>query len=334
MGLQAYNCRPQNRGSEMFETLVRRSYKLGLLFIIASTAILPIIPVADATDTSTAEISTNNWDNWAVYNDADRRTINHTPMTNILNAISVRQRGEDSIAYIAIKDSSLDYVNSYISFLESIPIAGLNRNEQLAYWLNLHNVGIIKLFAEDKKGYRRVKSYRGTPGMPGKKWAEKIFNIQGQELSLEDIEQNILFRHWKDPLIIYGLCYGVKGSPSVGKTAFSGPTVKAQLEKNASDFINSTKNIKVSKKGVQVSSLYTWNQASLFEGNEQAILTHLQLYAEPKLNKKLIAVNRISKNRFNWRTNAFVPRAQSPASSDFGGTQGGGGGGGGFGGGS
>ena len=193
---------------------------------------------------------------------------------------------------------------------------------------------MIKLLAEKKRAPRQVKKYRGLPGMPGEKWAEKIFRVEGIELSLEQIEQEILFANWKDPLLLYGLCYGTKGSPSIGKTAFSGQTVHSQLKENARKFVNSTKNVKVSKKGAQVSSLYTWNKASLFNDDDQLVLAHLKSYAKPRLEKKLASASGIYKDKFSWKSNAFVPRSQSLPPGSFGGGNGGGGGGGGYGGGS
>ena len=290
-----------------------RSMAIALALGVFSTGAYAMQDTADTT-----------WDVWAVSNEESTQAINHDPMTNILRAISVEERGKESIAYVALTGRSLEYVNAYISFLERIPISRLNRNEQLAYWLNLHNVGIIRLLAENRNGHRQLKKYRGVSGMPGDQWSEKMFTVEGRALSLEDIEQNILFRHWKDPLIIYGLCYGAKGSPSIGKVGFSGRTVKAQLEENARNFINSNKNVRVRKANLQVSSLYTWNQAALFDGNDEAVVAHLSAYAEPKLAQKLARVTGINKNKFNWSSNAFIPRAAPQVGFGFGGGGGGG----------
>ncbi|UTW55916.1 DUF547 domain-containing protein [Kordiimonas sp. SCSIO 12610] len=292
--------------------------------LFSSIALVPGSPVMAFEESS---------NHWAKYDASSSARVEHRPMTSILEAISVRNSKQDTIAYSAIKGQTLSYVKSYIRYLENIKVSTLNRDEQLAYWLNLHNIGVIKLLAEEKRGYRKVKKYRGTPGKPGSKWSEKIFSVEGQELSLEQIEQEILFANWKDPLILYGLCYGTQGSPSIGKVAFTGRTVKAQLAENARKFINSTKNVKVSKKGAQVSSLYTWNKASLFDGDDQLVLAHLKSFAKPRLEKKLAAADGIYKDRFSWKSNAYVPRAQAPAGGGFGGG-GGGGGGGGYGGGS
>jgi hypothetical protein len=281
------------------------------------------LPQAPSDQTPSNQTQHNS--HWAIHDKASSAIVDHRPMTAILDAISVQNGRRTTVAYSVLKGQALSYVNSYIRYLEAIEVSKLNRNEQLAYWLNLHNIGVIKLLAEEKRGPQRVKKYRGIPGMPGKQWAKPMFRVEGIELSLEQIEQDILFSVWNDPLIIYGLCYGTKGSPSVGTAAFTGQTVKAQLEENARNFINSTKNIKISKKGAQISSLYTWNKASLFGDDDQAILSHIKAYAKPRLEKKMASTDTIYRNRFDWKSNAFIPRVQAPAGG-YGGTTGGGGG--------
>jgi len=292
----------------MLKTRMGRTASLSL-FLMGTVALSTISLPTYAVENTSTQAVTNVWDAWGVYDETSTQTVSHTPLTSTLKGITIEERGRTSVAYIAIKGRPLDYVNAYIHALERVQVTSLNQDEQLAYWLNLHNIGILKLFAKNEKATRSVKKYRGTPDMPGAKWSEKTFTVQGQPLSLQDIEQNILFRHWKDPLIIYGLSYGVKGSPSIGTAAFSGKTVKAQLARNAREFINSGKNIRAGRSVVRVSNLYIWNQESLFDGSEATILAHIQTYAKPRLAKRLASASSISKNRFNWTSNAFTPRA-------------------------
>jgi len=275
--------------------IYRSSPFWGVLFLIIA---LPNVLLAN----------TDAWDRWSKSDPAFNQTIDHTPMSNILQAITVKDK---SIAYVALQGGSLAYIDAYIEFLEKIPVSRLNKNEQLAYWLNLHNAGLIRSLAEDSKLTKKIKKHRGKPGMPGDLWSRKIFTVEDHDLSLEDIEQNILIRHWQDPLVIYGLSYGVKGSPVIGRKAFTGPRVKSQLTTLARHFINSDKNVKVKRKGIQLSSLYVWNKESLFGNDDANVIEHLKTYAGSKLGKKLASASEISKDRFNWGSVAYQPRQRS-----------------------
>jgi hypothetical protein len=128
----------------------------------------------------------------------------------------------------------------------------------------------------------------------------------------KDIEQNILARHWSDPFIIYGLCYGVKGSPSLGSSSFSGKRVHDQLETNARSFVASDKNVKQTRKGLNVSSLYAWHKDTFFAGDESAIIAHISDLAQPSLQQKIKPNSTIAKHHFSWGSVAYIPRQASP----------------------
>jgi hypothetical protein len=249
------------------------------------------------------------WDRWAAHDSQNTVVVDHKPMTAILNFIHVED-GERTVGinYAGLHGRGLEFVQAYIEFLESVPVSKLNRDEQLAFWLNLHNAQVIEFIV--RGGSSRIIAHRGKPGEPGDWWSERRLMVEGQALSLEDIEQNILLRHWQDPIVLYGMCYGVGGSPVIGDTAFNGAGVRAQLEHAARSFINDSSNVKVGrgKAALEVSSLYVWNKPQLFNNEDEKVIAHLRAYSNGRLSDKLASVDSISKHRFDWRSNAYVPR--------------------------
>lgn len=260
-------------------------------------------------DQSIAMTTAAEGDRWSAHDAASTMEVDHRPLTQILTLINVKERNKVKLAYSRLSGRALDYVKAYISLLESVPVSKLNRNEQLAYWLNLHNISVIKLIAEQRNGHKKVKSYRRTPASPGKLWLEKGITVEGQALSLQDIEQTILLKQWSDPDTLYGIFYGVQGSSAIGKTAFSGATVNARLDTLAKDFINSERHVQSKRKGLEISSIYDWNKALVFNGEDAAILAHLREHAEPRLRSRLASSPKIAKYRFNWKSIAFIPRS-------------------------
>lgn len=250
----------------------------------------------------------SEWDYWKNHNPDDQRTINHTPMTNIVNGTLVEDKRKKKLVFEAFGKKGLLYTNTYIKFLEDIPISTFNKDEQLAYWLNLHNAQVIALLVETRKIRKRVKKERGTPLAPGTLWAEKRLTVEGMSLSLNDIEQNILLRNWKDPLILYGLNYGVEGSHLIEGGALHGPTVNDQLAMAAVEFIQKTRNVRVKRGNLDISSLYGWNYDLLFSSNDENIIEHLKLYANDELTAELANISKINKNKFNWKTISYEPR--------------------------
>ena len=171
-----------------------------------------------------------DWSRWAQNDPASTAEVQFNPLNEIFKHITVDVGRKKMMNYSALRPAQVrSYVVNFKKYLERIPVSLLNQDEQLAYWLNLHNLGVIYTFINDPKAEKKVKYLRGQPGTPGKGWRKKIFAIEGQALSLEDIEQNILFHHWQDPFLLYGLNYGVKGSAKAALTVFSGKKVHAQL---------------------------------------------------------------------------------------------------------
>ncbi len=259
---------------------------------------------------------------WAKHNPQETQTVEHKDMSSILNFLTVTERGKDSLDYELLTGPALAYVQEYKAFLESIPVSLLNKDEQLAYWLNLHNVTVIeKLGSSKSRSLKRIKDKRGEPGKPGDWWSAKLVTVEGVALSLEEIEQDILFAHWQDPLVAYGLIYGVRGDGFAGKQGFTGRNVKSQLATLAKEFVNQRSNVKVSRNKVQVSSLLAWNKDTLFDGDDQKLLAHLKDYASGDTAKRLQKATEINKkHKFSWTSDAYKrPRQQTSFSGESGG---------------
>lgn len=275
-------------------------------------------------------VNADEFDRWASYNADETQPIDHTPMSNILRFLTVEAGRSHTMDYARLSGKPIEYVVDYRKFLQSIPVSALNKDEQLAFWLNLHNVTVIENLGKSPKSLRKVKKLRGQPGNPGALWSQKLVTVEGVSLSLEEIEQNILIRHWDNPDVIYGLFYGTKGSPFQGVRGFQGSTVNKQLAKLAEQFLNDKQNVKIRKGQVQVSSILAWNKPALFNNDDSALIAHIQSHAKSRLAKDISSVNAVnSRHKFAWASNAYVQPRQS-ASFGAGGGFGGGGGGGGY----
>ena len=154
-----------------------------------------------------------------------------------------------------------------------------NRDEQLAYWLNLYNVTILNEIVNVYPQRDLRKLLYGRDSILDK----KLLVVEGVPLSLNDIQYTILQQNYdQNPLVIYGLYQGIIGGPNIRKTAYTGKTVYDDLADNAVVFINSNRGTAIkSAKKFQVSSFYERNKD--FFPNFRADLTaHLSQYLEGK----------------------------------------------------
>lgn len=274
-----------------------------------------------------------DWDRWKTHNPAETVAPDHSYFTKFLEGYGVVKRGEFALNYKAMKGKGVDFLAAYIDYLEGLPVSRLNRDEQLTYWLNLYNTGVIQAIASERRLPKRMNVHRGVPGSPGPMWSELRFKVEGYDLSLENIETNILSRHWPasnegggggGAIWIYGLTWGVKGSPQLPGTAFYGNAVHAQLADSARSFIGRTTNVRVRKTTAELSSLYEWHRSLLGESDSN-IINHIKFFADEKLTAQLDGATTISTDKFNWRVNSFDPGATSMGPVGGGNAEGGGG---------
>lgn len=205
------------------------------------------------------------------------------------------------IPYVLLRDLHRLAVDRYLKDVQRVAISKLDRDEQLAFWLNLHNAYVYKIVAGEFP-IRKMTGFRlGTKKTPSV-WSARNLEIEGVKLSLDDIREHILFTVWDDPLVLYGLTDGTIGSPDILNRAFTGENVVELLNANAEAFINSGRGVKrVRKNKAMVSRVYEWGQ-ELFSG-EEAVIEHLKEFAKPNLRDKLANVQGISDYFYDWKVN-------------------------------
>jgi len=196
----------------------------------------------------------------------------------------------------------LDVVQRYRGALESapdqLPLAQLNRDEQLAYWLNLYNVHALEHVAGHYPE-TTTEALRSAPGeAPDGVWHERTLQVGGVALSLADIERRILFPIWDDPLVLYGLWQGAIGGPRLPQRAYTGARVWRMLRANAVEFVNSNRGMKPDGSVLEASLLYGWG-GPLFEGPE-AVRRHILAYAQLPFSIGLDAAQRVEFDLYDW----------------------------------
>lgn len=194
-----------------------------------------------------------------------------------------RYRNEGNrIAYHLLEDIHKEAISDYRAELEALPqqisLSELNSNEQLAFWLNLHNAILIDEITQDYP-VRRIDRERrdGVPLLDA-----PLVTIEGVELSLNDIRFNIVEAGWQDPRIIYGFHLGAVGGATLRDEAFTGDRVWSQLESNGREFVNALRGVDGLTRNVEISPLYR-DHAALFPNGAEDVKAHLTQLARPEV---------------------------------------------------
>jgi len=217
--------------------------------------------------------------------------------SNLKYGSSRRSRFENNrVAFHLLEDEAIELVRAYRQGLEHISeridLTWLDRDEQLAYWLNLYNATVMEQLLE-RYPLSRLERLREEL------WGVSLLEVAGHSLSLRDIETRILFPLWDDPLILYGLWQGAVGGPKLRRRAFTADNVWDLLHKNAREFVNSNRGMRPWSTKLHVSLLYAWG-APLF-ANEKALIRHITSYADPPFSEGLEPVKRLDFDLYNWK---------------------------------
>jgi len=218
------------------------------------------------------------------------------PGTRVTKTNDKMTRNEaNRVFYHALGDGNKAQIRSLVDSLASVPTEApldlFPADEQLAYWLNLHNAAVYSMLA-DAYPETNLKSFHR------KNWDRKWLNVGGDLLSVADIERNIMAR-WQNPLVFYGFYQGHIGSPNLRREAYTGGKVWQQLRSNAREFVRSLRGLQVRHGKLHVSSMYEEYEV-LFGDVGIKLRTHLAEYAGMDLTPHIHAIEKVKPSISDW----------------------------------
>lgn len=183
-----------------------------------------------------------------------------------------------------LKQTVADYRRDLEQTADLVEIAKLQRNEQLAYWINLHNVAMIEQIANSWP-VRQPQSI-AIDGVPMDE--AKFITVNGVAMSPRDIRTKIVYPNWRDPKVVYGFWRGDIGGPSLQRDAFNGENVGRLLERGGYEFVNSLRGTQKRGDLLQVSEIYEEARPFFFSDWPASIRSHVTQFAEEDV-KELLA---------------------------------------------
>lgn len=255
---------------------------------------------------SQATLHKNLWQKWLVFNPLSTKVINHQVWQDFLSQhIKTNNEGINLVDYPNLHTQDIKTLQNYIDEMSHINIEDYNRNEQLAYWLNLCNALTVSIIAR----YYPIDSIQEIDISPGLfsvgPWGANLITISETALSLDDIFNRIIRPIWNDPRTLYAINDGSIGAPNLSKEAYTGINLATQLNRAASNYINSLRGAQIIDKQLIASKLYEW-YIDDFGGKEEQVIMHLRLFAQPPLQKQLDMYKKINSYIYNWHLNTTV----------------------------
>ncbi len=243
------------------------------------------------------------WAIWQAHDPELVQTIDHGAWEQFLTRyLRIGSDGAHRVAYGQVTPADRAALDGYIDQLAAVPIGTYNRAEQMAYWINLYNALTVRLVLD----HYPIASIRDIDGAPrplsGGPWEDKLVEVDGTPISLNDIVHRILRPIFDDPRVLYALSCGAVSCPNLQPEPYRGRDLDHQLSKVAMAYVNNPSCVSVEGDELDVSSLFRWYRDD-FGGSDAAVIHQLMGYAEPRLAMSLQRFDRIGADNFDWRLN-------------------------------
>jgi len=241
------------------------------------------------------------WERWA-QSSQNKVAIDHGAWNDFLECnVKAGKDGVNRIAYGKVSKGDREALNAYVEKMQGVAIRTFSRPEQRAYWINLYNATTVKVVL-DHYPVDSIMKINISPGLFTKgPWKKKLLEVDGEKVSLDDIEHRILRPIWKDPRTHYSVNCASLGCPTLPAQAFTSSNMEELLDAGARAYVNNPRGARVEKGRLTVSSIYVWFGSDF--GGEAGVIEHLKKYAEPALKKALVDVRRIDDDEYDWSLN-------------------------------
>lgn len=260
--------------------------------------------VALAAKPSVAAPKAELWDRWTRHDTASLVRVDHSAWEQFLKTyLKDNPSGLNRVDYAGVSAADQKALDGYIALLSGTSISTLNGAEQQACWINFYNALTIQVVLQHMP-VKSVLDINISPGLfSSGPWGKKLVTVEGEELSLDDMEHRILRPIWKDTRIHYGVNCASVGCPDLIMNPYDPATLDAALTANAIAYVNSPRGVRIEGGKVIASKIYDWFIED-FGGNEAGVLAHLRQYAEGDLKVALEKATKISDYEYDWSLNA------------------------------
>ncbi len=190
-------------------------------------------------------------------------------------------------------------LKDYIAYLETKNPDSMSENDALVYWANLYNAVTVDVVI-NKYPVSSIRKIR--TGFSIGPWKEDRVTINGVRMSLDDIEHGTMRKKYPSPLVHYMVNCASIGCPNLKDGLWKAETLEADRTEAARTFIASPRGVRMTNKGLQVSSIYKWFQSD-FGGSKDGVIAHIREYAGPELAKAIDDGIKIRGFEYDWDLN-------------------------------
>jgi hypothetical protein len=189
-----------------------------------------------------------------------------------------------------VKDGVVDYkgvkddeaiLDRYLDALAAVDPEPLSPDDQFAFYVNAYNAWTIKLILSRYPDIRSIKDLGSLFSSP---WKKNIARIDGNLMTLDQIEHDILRKRFKDPRVHFAVNCASKSCPPLQGEPFTGSRLNDQLNQAAQAFINAPRFNRLEGDTLWVSKIFDWFSED-FQGG---VVAYFIQFADAPLSDQLV----------------------------------------------
>ena len=195
------------------------------------------------------------------------------------------------VAYSKINSNKESFFE-LMKMAETIEISKKNSKTYQAFWINVYNLSVIKGI---------IDNYPINSPLDKNGFFDKTkFKLGGKNVTLNEIENEILRAQFNDARFHFVLVCGAIGCPPIINKAYLPTTLESQLKKQTELALNGDYFIKVNykKKRVEVSEIMKWYQEDFIK-NGVSEIEFINQYRKDKIPTNY----KLSYYPYNWNLN-------------------------------
>lgn len=166
---------------------------------------------------------------------------------------------EGMVDYLKWKKDDFVVFENYILGFEKVSSDNLSANGKKAFWINTYNAFTIYAVLKHIPAHGLLAKVFSVQMVPG--FFDKItYRVDGETLTLNDIENKKLREVFQDPRIHFALVCASRSCPKIQSIAFKEAGLEERLDNVARNFIQDTSRNRIDKKNnvLHLSEIFKW----------------------------------------------------------------------------
>ncbi|OGX04150.1 MAG: hypothetical protein A3G87_00165 [Omnitrophica bacterium RIFCSPLOWO2_12_FULL_50_11] len=236
----------------------------------------------------------------------ERFAFDHLSYAKVLRGYAVNGRVE----YSKLKQERQD-LDEYVKSLESLSKENykeMSRDEKIAFWINAYNADAIKLVTDHyplqkRFGWKALAYPENSIQQIPDVWDRKAIKVLGRELSLNEIEHEILRKEFREPRIHFALVCASVGCPVLREEPYRGEKLDTQLDEQARTFLLDPRKARYEDASdtLYLSPIFKWFRKDFEKSG--GVLSFVKRYLPGEIAKKISEDTKIEWLDYGWSLN-------------------------------